>query len=83
MARYRADRADAQTMITAQQHRHAVLTQLGVYGVVDGLVPLRDLRQVPISGPRRLPGVARPAQIAEVVNLQPARLQRSLQTRHP
>ena len=83
VARHRADRADGQAVVAAQQQRQLPYLQRGQHGVVHRLVPGCHLGQVAVAVHRRLPGVGRAAQVALVVHLQAQRRQHRRQLRHP
>ena len=81
MPRRRADRADREAVVAAEQDRQAAGRELGEHGLVHEPVPLDDLAQVPVSVHRRQPGVGRPAQVAPVVHDDALRLQHLPQVR--
>ena len=64
--RHRADRADAQAVIAAEQDRHAPAGEFGVDRVVDGAIPGGDGVEVAVALVRRLPGIRRPAEVAAI-----------------
>ena len=53
VARYRADRADAQAMVAAQHDGQTAVLQFGIHRVMQGLVPGHDFWQVPVAIYRR------------------------------
>jgi len=69
------DRPDPQAMITAQHDRQASRGQLGMHGLVHPLVPGHHLGQVAVAMEGTLPGVAWPAEVAAVDDLQPVAVQ--------
>jgi hypothetical protein len=81
MARHRADGADGQAVVTAQQDGHAPALQLGMHGLVHGAVP-GHLVQVPIAVHRGQPGVGRAGEVAAVEHVEPRRTQSFGQAGH-
>ncbi len=49
VARHRADRADAEAMIAAEQNRQVTIVQRCIHCIVDQLVPCGNLGQMPIA----------------------------------
>ena len=70
MARDRADRADAEAVVAAEQDRQAAAPQLGVHRVVHGAVPGHDFGEVAVAVDRRLPRVGRAGEVAAVDHLE-------------
>ena len=83
MPSHRADAADRQGMVAAQQHGQAALLQLTQDRLVNGPVPGRDLLQVAVAIRWRLPGVGRPDQVAAVEHFQPVAFESLHQACHP
>ena len=65
-ARHRADRADGQRVVAAQQQRQAAVAQFGQHRVVHGLVPGHHFAQVAVAVHRWQPGVGGAGQVAAV-----------------
>ena len=82
MARHRADAAQAQAVVAAQQDGQVALLQLGKHRIEHALVPLHHLGQVAVAVHRRQPGVGWAAQVAQVAHLQAPAFQGLLQPRH-
>jgi len=59
VACHRADRAQAEAVVAAQQNRQAAQAQLGVHGVVNGLVPGNDFVEVAVALDGGLPRIGR------------------------
>ena len=70
MARHRADRADAQAVVAAQQDGQLALAQFGMHRVVHRAVPGGHFRQMAVAVDGRLPGIGRAIQIAAVLDLE-------------
>src|SRR5579863_716370 len=83
VARYGADRADAQAMVPAQQDRQSRLAQLNVDRLVHELVPAHYLGQVAVAARGRLPGVARSAQVTQIHDLEVTAAKSRGQARYP
>src|SRR5579863_2492698 len=77
VARDGADRADAQRVIAPEQDRQPSGAQLPIDGLVYQLAPAYHLGQMSVAMLRRLPGVARPVEIAEVDDFELALTQRT------
>ncbi len=75
VACHRADRTDAQAMVTAEQDGQAVQPQLGKHRIVHRAVPGGHLGQVPVAAGGWQPGVGRADQVAAVEHLEPVPLQ--------
>ena len=81
--RDRADRADTERMIAAEEHRQPLLLELRVHRLVHQLVPAHHLRQMPVAVFGRLPGIAGSVEVAEVEHLELPLAQRPGESRHP
>src|SRR5690606_7453818 len=60
------DRAEAEAMVATEQDRHPAAAELGVHRLHHHAVPLGDFGQMTEAVDRRLPRVARAAQVAAV-----------------
>ncbi len=81
MARDRADRADREAVVAAEQDRQARVTELGADRFVDQAVPVDDLREMAIAVGRRQPRIGRAGEVAAVDDLEAAVAQRLFQAR--
>jgi hypothetical protein len=66
MARHRADAADAQAVIAAEQDRQPAEFEFGVNGGVHGAVPLHHLVEMAVAADWRRPRVDRADEVAAV-----------------
>ena len=72
MARDRCNRSDAQTVIAAQQNRHALFGQLSIHGIMHLVIPGGDLRQIAVAVNLDQAGIGRSTHIAAIHHVQSA-----------
>ncbi len=82
VARHRADRADRQAVVAAEQDRQARTRQFGVHRLVHGAVPLHHFGEMAVAVDRRQPRVGGAVQVAAVDHLEAMALERGLQQCH-
>ncbi|MDT4853022.1 hypothetical protein FQZ97_872760 [compost metagenome] len=82
MAGDRADGADPQAVVAPEHDGQLALAEFGVHGRVQGLVPGRHFRQMPVALARRQPGVGRAGEVASVGDPQAVAFQHGREAGH-